>query len=120
MKTRIALVVLFFGLACLRTSAVDQNGNSMSDIWEMIYGASALPPGGDADGDGFTNAQEAQAGTDPFDANSFPLLHPGPFSSPIPQLTWDSFSGKRYTIQSRASLSSGAWTNEAQLIANGA
>src|SRR4051794_13344964 len=119
MKTRIVFLVLFFGWLSLRAPAVDQNHNSMSDIWEMIYGASALAPGSDADGDGFTNAQEAKAGTNPFDSNSFPLLQPGPFAASIPQFTWDSFPGKRYTIQSRMNLTSGAWTNEAQLIASG-
>src|SRR6266567_3410271 len=67
------------GFACLapqavRAQVVDLNGNGMSDIWELIYGAAGLDPKGDADGDGASNLQEAIAGTNPFDSNSVPLI----------------------------------------------
>src|SRR5258706_7255648 len=46
------------------------DGNGLPDAWEVRYRAFNLPPNGDADGDGASNAQEAKWGTDPFDPNS--------------------------------------------------
>jgi len=45
---------------------IDDNGNAMSDVWEAAHGA-PLNPGEDTDGDGFTNREEAAAGTHPRD-----------------------------------------------------
>ena len=53
---------------------IDLNGNGMSDVWEQIYGASALSPSADTDGDGVSNLKEALAGTNPNDTNSFPHI----------------------------------------------
>ncbi len=53
---------------------IDQNANGMSDIWELVYGASSLNPSSDADGDGLSNALESIAGTNPFDPNSAPRI----------------------------------------------
>lgn len=95
---------LLLGL-CLLTSAaagqgIDRNANGMSDVWESAYGASGLAPGGDADGDGFTNLQEARAGTNPFDARSRPSLEVP--TTPAPntvRLRWPSLAGKSYTVE---------------------
>jgi len=86
----------------------------MSDVWEMIYNASALAPGVDTDGDGFSNLAESRAGTNPFDANSYPRLNLQLTSDAL--LSWNSFPGKRYTIESQAALN-GTWTNEVSVIA---
>jgi uncharacterized protein (DUF1800 family) len=51
-------------------SGQDLDGNGLPDAWEVRYRAFGLPPNGDADGDGASNAQEANWGTNPFDANS--------------------------------------------------
>ena len=53
---------------------VDSNNNGLSDLWERTYNngqlyGSSFDPQADADGDGWTNAQEAAAGTNPFDPN---------------------------------------------------
>ncbi|MEO6184003.1 MAG: DUF1800 family protein, partial [Verrucomicrobiota bacterium] len=48
----------------------DLDGNGLPDGWETRFRPFGLSPGDDADGDGASNAQEAQWGTDPFDANS--------------------------------------------------
>ena len=65
-------ILLAPGLAPART--IDLNGNGMSDIWELVYGASDLDPNGDADGDGASNLLESIAGTNPFDPNSVPKI----------------------------------------------
>jgi hypothetical protein len=53
-------------------AVIDSDGDGMSDLWENLYGftigVGAPPeeaPGFDADGDGWTNFEEATAGTDP-------------------------------------------------------
>lgn len=103
-------------LLCLSTgplslSALDQNGNQQSDVWELVYGASGLTAGADADGDGWTNAQESAAGTNPFDANSRPSLLFTALGGPNVLATWASQPGKRYNIQTRADLTTGSWNN---------
>jgi hypothetical protein len=53
---------------------LDTNNNGLSDFWERDFNNGSLfdeffNPQGDADSDGWTNAQEAAAGTNPFDPN---------------------------------------------------
>ena len=83
--------------------ALDGNGNSQSDVWEMVFGAAGLQATADADKDGFTNAAESLAGTNPFDPKSFPKMEISS-STGAPVLIWQSLSGKRYEIQSSADL----------------
>ncbi|MBI1839693.1 MAG: hypothetical protein HYR88_02435 [Verrucomicrobia bacterium] len=52
------------------TLLMDANGNGLDDRWEARFGLH--DPNGDADGDGFTNKQEHDAGTDPLDPGSKP------------------------------------------------
>jgi uncharacterized protein (DUF1800 family) len=56
----------------------DLDGNGLPDPWEVRYRAFNLSPDGDADGDGVSNAVEAQWGTDPFDPNSKPSVSLAP------------------------------------------
>jgi hypothetical protein len=54
---------------------IDSDSDSMSDDWENQYGLNPNDPsdgGKDMDGDGYTNLQEYQAGTDPTSASSYP------------------------------------------------
>ena len=51
-------------------SGQDLDANGLPDAWEVSFRAFGLPPNGDADGDGASNAQEAKWGTNPFDASS--------------------------------------------------
>lgn len=117
---RFALLLLALGLALSRTAfaVVDRNGNGMSDVWEMIYGAGNLAPNVDTDADGFSNLAESLAGTDPFDAESYPRLTILPTLPPAAELRWNSFPGKNYILQSRTALS-GPWLDELPLLATG-
>ena len=53
---------------------VDSDGDGLPDWWEEKYGLDVTQNDADADkdGDGFTNAEEYAAGTDPADRNSHP------------------------------------------------
>jgi hypothetical protein len=53
----------------------DTDDDGLSDIWEVHFNAGELSPNDDSDGDGLTNAQEAQAGTDPLNAASLLAIH---------------------------------------------
>ena len=50
--------------------SADADGNGLNDAWEQRYGLH--DPKGDADGDGFTNQQEHDAGTNPLDPQEHP------------------------------------------------
>jgi uncharacterized protein (DUF1800 family) len=92
-----------------RAAAIDLNGNGMSDVWEMIFGAQGLAASADTDGDGFTNLEEARAGTNPFDPKSFPALN---LQSAVPgslAVSWASAAGKLYDLQQTDDLSTMQW-----------
>jgi len=71
-KLAVAVLISFACLATASAQMVDMNGNGMSDIWEWLYNAYGINPNTDPDGDLFSNIEEAQAGTNPFNSNSFP------------------------------------------------
>lgn len=54
----------------LNPKAMDLDNDGLGDIWESIHGAENLSALLDSDGDGMSNIDEAQALTDPLDANS--------------------------------------------------
>jgi hypothetical protein len=73
MKRILPHTTLLFALCAFPASAIlDTNSNDFSDIWELsVNNGNLFPPGiypqDDLDGDGWTNGQEAAAGTNPFD-----------------------------------------------------
>ncbi|NQW99130.1 hypothetical protein HQ447_00625 [bacterium] len=64
---------VFLFLSSFAHAIVDTNSNGVSDLWERRFNTGSLftsfDPAADPDGDGWTNLQEAAAGTDPRDAN---------------------------------------------------
>jgi uncharacterized protein (DUF1800 family) len=96
---------------------IDLNGNGMSDIWEWLYNANGLAPNADSDGDGFSNLQEALAGTNPYNSNSYPripivLASPAGFSVTLPAAP-----GKVYTLLSITNLAMPDWIAETNIEA---
>jgi hypothetical protein len=113
---------------------VDSNDNGLSDLWEKAHnGGSLFPsnfdPQADPDGDGWSNAQEAAAGTDPSDANPptgylqpeitcYPAIyHTDPGTSltetqspATVTLNWPTLPGKQYTLLYSTDLAPGNWS----------
>lgn len=81
----------------------DTDADGLPDDWEKTYGFTigTNDAAGDADGDGLTNLQEYQLGTDPKSATSFfrAALAPVQGSPGNYQLSWNSVVGKIYVIE---------------------
>src|SRR6266700_552209 len=118
----VPLMAVAISVLCAATAlgqSIDLNSNSMSDVWEQIYGASGLDPNADTDGDGVPNRLEAIAGTDPFDPNSAPKITDGAYLGDHFTVTIPSQLGKQYQLQSVQPFDGGGWTNwitEASII----
>jgi len=118
-------------LAPTVSAIIDANNNGLSDLWERAYNSDELfpptfDPHADPDADGWTNAQEAAAGTNPFDPNPpdglvrpgtahIPAVYGEPDENGIPELvtpeavtvTWPTIVGKQYTLLFSPDLSPG-------------
>ncbi len=113
----VAVSILLAGVAAVPAQMVDLNGNGMSDIWEWLYNAYGINPNTDPDGDLFSNIQEAQAGTNPFDSNSFPHITFSAFATNNFSVTLPCALGKQYQLQSIADLTGTNWTIETNVVA---
>jgi hypothetical protein len=127
-----------FALSCwLLAPAVfailDTNNNGLSDFWEKDFNNGSLfdeffDPQADSDADGWTNAQEAAAGTNPFDPNPpdglirpatshIPAVLGEPDENGVPivitpeavTVTWPTLAGKQYTLFFSPDLTAGSW-----------
>ncbi len=114
MKLRHTLLVL---LACslpVRGAGIDQNQNSLSDVFEALY-SSATTPGTDLDGDGQTNLEECISGTDPTNGGSKLDLVAFSASATTAQVSFASVVGKQYQLQSTSTLA--GWADEGGSLA---
>ena len=125
---RLHLVIgtLFLPTA-ISLAIVDTNENGLSDLWEQAHNNGDLfsetyDPQADPDQDGWTNAQEAAAGTDPGDPNppdgiiAPHLLHtpavmgtdgngqPIIITPEILTVSWPTLIGKQYMTLDRKSV----------------
>ena len=121
MRRMLAIGTLLSSLCVLPASAIlDTNSNGLSDLWERAYNGGQLFPSMnpqiDDDGDGWTNEQEAAAGTNPFDPNppdgiirpetvyileSWIDIDNDGIEEFVPeaiQVTWPQIPGKFYTV----------------------
>ena len=116
------------GSCLLATQAValmvpDADGDGMSDVWEGQHGfpitSGSVPahqaPAADPDRDGWTNLEEAEAGTDPNAADApsgmlLPTILRHPDFESVMVVSWPSLAGKQYTLLASPDLSSGTWS----------
>lgn len=76
----------------------DLDGNGLSDAWTLWAGGLARNPAADSDGDGLTNQEESEAGTNPDDASSrFDLI--GTLGAPGFDLAWPDLPYKTHAVQ---------------------
>lgn len=120
---------------------LDVNGNGLSDLWEKQYNNQQLlppefDPQADPDHDGWTNAEEAAAGTDPFNSITG-ILRPAVSHTPafqtdsdgdgIPEtltpatlhLSWPGTPGKQYSLLHSSHPGDHGQPLEAPFIGNG-
>ena len=85
----------------------DGIANSWWDQYSIPTGSRVAA--NDADGDGFSNAQENALGTSPVDASSTFKVGAMERTGNTLSISWPSVPGKVYQVQKRASLNSGDW-----------
>jgi uncharacterized protein (DUF1800 family) len=90
-------------------AAIDLNNDGIPDIWAMVYEAGALAPAADSDGDGQSNANEAIAGTNPLGADSTVRIKSVLVDASGVHLTARTERGKKYQVQSTATLDPSDW-----------
>jgi hypothetical protein len=143
-RKKILLLAAILSPVLSLQAIVDTNENGLSDLWEKQHNNDELfpetfDPEADPDADGWTNAQEAAAGTDPFSTVN-PDGHLQPETTHIPatwgdinndnipdlltpeviQLSWPTTPGKQYTLQSNPDLAPDNWIEvDAPLIGAG-
>ncbi len=103
----------------LITVRPDLDHDGLPDDWELSHFGSATGsnPSADTDGDGMTNLQEYNAGTDPTNAVSFlSATLPPAGNAGTPQV--GAVAGRTYTIQRADILSGSAWTKLTDLPAH--
>lgn len=113
------------GLVTLTDRSSSTWGDGIPDAWRLRYFGSInnilSAATADADGDGLTNMQEFQAGTDPNDCTSNFILKPG-HDITQPQcvvIRWPSAVGKRYAVEVSTSLYGPIWMPVATNIGTG-
>ena len=113
----LALAVLAAFTATPLHAIQDANANGLSDLWEKFHNGGILFPlsqpylaADDPDMDGWTNAEEAIAGTDPL-SSAIPdglvrtTIHAHPGVDGCFMLSWPSISGKSYRLSVSTNLS---------------
>lgn len=100
MKTAARFLAFVFCLVATAHADVDLDSNGLGDVWEAKYQPTVLLPSQDIDGDGWTNLEECEAGTDPLAPEDIFAIRSITASGNDLILRWESQDGKRYQLQS--------------------
>ena len=97
-------------------ATIDRDGDGVSDVWQQIH--PALNPSDDSDLDGFSNALEAVAGTDPSNRESHPKISSISVDSTGGKVTvsWSTVAGKCYDVE-KFDTATGIWTSMLSMVA---
>jgi titin len=114
MTNSCGLLVRKGGTLMVNNLVLDPNlsaiGDGIPNGWKQQYGFDALDPAvadADSDGDGMSNLQEFQAGTDPTNsASAFRILEVAPADEDM-LITWEAVGGKWYIVQTATNLTGG-------------
>ncbi|MCL4178751.1 MAG: hypothetical protein KJ072_13550 [Verrucomicrobia bacterium] len=100
---------------------IDSDEDQLPDDWEQLHFGSLLEGGqDDFDGDGLTNLEEYQAGTNPGDAGSLlRILRLDAGHLAGTQLEVSSVAGRSYVIEARESVADGVWVERGTVRATG-
>ena len=107
--------------AVLQTDSISSaplDANGLPVAWEKeFFGTTNINANADPDGDGLSNAQEYQAGTNPTDPNSrlrVTAINGNTLGSTA-TLTWTSVPSRLYEVEERLDLTAGAWSTNLTL-----
>lgn len=103
-------ILVAFVLAAEVCVALDEDGDGMSDVWELRFGALADSPTADPDNDGMSNRDESRAGTDPRDPRSRFRLEKFAMAAGRMRLTFPGELGKGYRVLFNHGLGPSDWT----------
>ena len=112
------------GFLKIRTAFPDYNFDGLDDRFQRqyfsVFTSAAAAPGAYPDGDGFNNAQEFLAGSDPTDPKSVLKLESVTLNSSGSTIAWLSGTGKRYQVMSRDDIAKSPWRTNAIVTGTGA
>jgi uncharacterized protein (DUF1800 family) len=112
MNPSLRLVALIASLSVAARGDLDLDSNGLGDVWEAKFGPTVFIPANDDDGDGRTNLEEFEAGTDPTRAEDIFTIREIQATGGELLLKWSSQTGKRYQLQSTENPGqAGSWDN---------
>ena len=98
-------------LYLVRLGTGDSDHDSMDDDWEMTYFGDLSHDGtADTDGDGMTDLQEFQAGTNPIDNDSVLRCVAVSASTGGATIYWSAVPGRSYRVEYKTSVDDPTWT----------
>jgi uncharacterized protein (DUF1800 family) len=110
MKTAARLLAFVSCLVAIARADLDLDSNGLGDVWEAKFKPAVLVPSADPDGDGRTNLEECEAGTDPLAPEDIFAIGSIALSGNDLVLRWDSQNGKRYQLQATPTPAvAGSW-----------
>jgi hypothetical protein len=96
----------------------DDDGDSMADVFENTFlGGTNAVPGGDADGDTFSNLDEFLADTNPTNALSYLKLDLVSLNTNQAVLQFEARSNHVYRVDTRDNIEASNWTNLVEFFA---